>query len=126
MSTNTLGPIASLRGQAGSPDRGDFAAGNAAYFHGKLPRAEAEVLLDRAAVGTFLVRESETVSGSYSVTVNSGNNVKHFKIFANGPQYTIGERKFPTMDDLVLFYRDYPIFTSNETKICLRYPARRH
>lgn len=109
-----------------SPLPGDFASGRAEYFHGMIARSSAEALLAREAVGTFLIRESETVPGSYSVTVNSGHNVKHFKILASGTQYTIGERSFPTMDDLVLFYRDYPIFTSNDTKICLRYPAARH
>eukprot|EP00035_Acanthoeca_spectabilis_P022598 m.444662 g.444662 ORF g.444662 m.444662 type:complete len:390 (-) comp19127_c0_seq1:29-1198(-) len=109
-----------------SPLPGDFASGRADYFHGMIARSSAEALLAREAVGTFLIRESETVPGSYSVTVNSGHNVKHFKILASGTQYTIGERSFPTMDDLVLFYRDYPIFTSNDTKICLRYPAARH
>eukprot|EP00038_Savillea_parva_P008833 m.179492 g.179492 ORF g.179492 m.179492 type:complete len:381 (+) comp14773_c0_seq1:88-1230(+) len=104
---------------------GDFEAGRAPYFHGTLPRATAESMLASAPLGTFLVRESETMPGSYSVTVNAGQNAMHFKIMTNGAQYVIGERSFPTMDDLVAFYNDYPIFTSNGVRICLKFPAKK-
>jgi len=105
---------------------GEFATGKAPYFHGTLPRAASESLLESKPLGTFLVRESETMPGSYSVTVNAGqSNVMHFKIMANQSRFVIGERSFPTMDELVYFYNDYPIFTSNGIRICLKFPAPR-
>jgi hypothetical protein len=51
------------------------------WFHGRIKRQEAEkILLQRSVNGGFLLRESESTPGEYSLSVRDGDNVKHYKI----------------------------------------------
>jgi hypothetical protein len=51
------------------------------WFHGRIKRQEAEkILLQRGAHGGFLLRESESTPGEYSLSVRDGDNVKHYRI----------------------------------------------
>jgi hypothetical protein len=108
---------------------GSFEEGTVLYFHGMLPRQAAEDLLSQLPLNAFLVRESETKRGSYTVSVRTPTSVKHFLVKKTNAalKYAIGDRAFPSMDSLVLFYRDYPIFTDKPTrvKILLKHPALR-
>jgi hypothetical protein len=51
------------------------------WFHGRIKRQEAEkILLHRGAHGSYLLRESESTPGEYSLSVREGDNVKHYRI----------------------------------------------
>uniref|UniRef100_A0A8C8DT60 Tyrosine-protein kinase n=1 Tax=Oryzias sinensis TaxID=183150 RepID=A0A8C8DT60_9TELE len=83
------------------------------WYFGKMGRKDAERLLlnpgnDR---GTFLVRESETTKGAYSLSIRDwdsakGDNVKHYKIrkLDNGGYYITTRAQFDTLQKLVKHY----------------------
>lgn len=77
------------------------------WFHGKMGRQEAAAILKNAnASGTFLVRESESKQGEYSLSVIHEDYVKHYHI-KNGPvECFINERhRFPNMEKLIEYHR---------------------
>jgi abelson tyrosine-protein kinase 1 len=51
-----------------------------AWYHGKLTRSEAEFLLSSGINGSFLVRESETSVGQFSISVRHDGRVFHYRI----------------------------------------------
>uniref|UniRef100_A0A8B9TB49 GRB2-related adapter protein n=1 Tax=Anas platyrhynchos TaxID=8839 RepID=A0A8B9TB49_ANAPL len=65
-----------------------------------------ELLLKRKYLGAFLIRESESAPGEFSVSVNYGQHVQHFKVLRerNG-KYFLWEEKFNSLNELVDFYR---------------------
>lgn len=51
------------------------------WFHGTIKRAEAEkILLSNGRHGDFLIRESESKPGDYSLSIREGDGVKHYRI----------------------------------------------
>jgi fyn-related kinase len=51
------------------------------WFHGQIRRAEAEKLLMLSGRhGTYLVRESESNPGDYSLSVRDHDNIKHYRV----------------------------------------------
>ncbi len=49
-------------------------------YHGKVSRSEAEYLLSSGINGSFLVRESETSAGCFSITLRFEGRVYHYRI----------------------------------------------
>ncbi|XP_072838605.2 GRB2-related adapter protein [Pogona vitticeps] len=77
------------------------------WYSGKISRQEAEkILLKRRFRGAFLLRESESSPGDFSISVNSGEQVLHFKVLRekNG-RYHLWDEKFNSINELVDFYR---------------------
>ncbi|XP_006024093.1 GRB2-related adapter protein [Alligator sinensis] len=77
------------------------------WYAGRISRHLAEeMLLKRKHLGAFLIRESESAPGDFSISVNYGNNVQHFKVLRerNG-KYFLWEEKFNSLNELVDFYR---------------------
>ncbi len=52
------------------------------WFFGKIKRADAEKKLLQAGnqTGTYLIRESESQPGNYSLSVRDADSVKHYRI----------------------------------------------
>eukprot|EP00118_Oscarella_pearsei_P010697 m.67047 g.67047 ORF g.67047 m.67047 type:complete len:345 (+) comp35430_c0_seq3:172-1206(+) len=51
------------------------------WYHGRIRRAEAEKLLMYSGhSGSYLVRESESNPGDYSLSVRDGDNIKHYRV----------------------------------------------
>lgn len=50
------------------------------WYHGKVSRSEAEYLLSSGINGSFLVRESETSLGQFSISVRHDGRVYHYRI----------------------------------------------
>lgn len=48
----------------------------------------------------------------FSVSLKASGKNKHFKVQLVDSVYCIGQRRFPTMDELVEHYKKAPIFTS--------------
>ena len=82
------------------------------WYFGKIRRQDAEKLLLQAGnpKGTFLMRESESQPGNYSLSVNDGAQVKHYRIRkADSGAYYIAPRTMcQTLDDLVAHYQQQP------------------
>ncbi|XP_021267900.1 GRB2-related adapter protein isoform X2 [Numida meleagris] len=77
------------------------------WYAGRISRHVAEeLLLKRRYVGAFLIRESESAPGEFSISVNYGQHVQHFKVLRerNG-KYFLWEEKFNSLNELVDFYR---------------------
>ncbi|NXG66466.1 GRAP protein, partial [Hemiprocne comata] len=77
------------------------------WYVGRISRQLAEErLLQRKHLGAFLIRDSESTPGEFSISVNYGQQVQHFKVLRerNG-KYFLWEEKFNSLNELVDFYR---------------------
>ncbi|XP_051941342.1 tyrosine-protein kinase fyna isoform X2 [Hippocampus zosterae] len=83
------------------------------WYFGKLGRKDAErqLLSNSNARGTFLIRESETTKGAYSLSIQDwddikGDHVKHYKIrkLDSGGYYITTRAQFETLQQLVHHY----------------------
>ncbi|NXF31686.1 GRAP protein, partial [Nyctibius bracteatus] len=77
------------------------------WYAGRISRHLAEEqLLQRKHPGAFLIRDSESAPGEFSISVNYGQHVQHFKVLRerNG-KYFLWEEKFNSLNELVDFYR---------------------
>ncbi|XP_056268270.1 tyrosine-protein kinase Fgr isoform X3 [Pseudoliparis swirei] len=83
------------------------------WYFGKMGRKDAErqLLGNGNQRGTFLIRESETTKGAYSLSIrdwddNKGDHVKHYKIrkLDNGGYYITTRSQFDTVQQLVEHY----------------------
>ncbi|XP_071396261.1 growth factor receptor-bound protein 2-like isoform X1 [Centroberyx affinis] len=77
------------------------------WFHGKIRRAKAEELLNKQRLdGAFLIRESESTPGDFSLSVKYGSDVQHFKILRDGSgKYFLWVVKFNSLNQLVEYHR---------------------
>ncbi|XP_075948164.1 GRB2-related adapter protein-like isoform X2 [Anarhichas minor] len=91
------------------------------WFAGRVSRLEAEKRLQWQDPGVFLVRESESAPGDFSVSVSYGERVEHFRVLEGGGQYCIWDESFRSLNRLVDFYRTHSIAV--EKVVCLRDPA---
>ncbi|XP_068584692.1 tyrosine-protein kinase Fgr isoform X1 [Cebidichthys violaceus] len=85
------------------------------WYFGKMGRKDAErqLLGNGNQRGTFLIRESETTKGAYSLSIrdwddNKGDHVKHYKIrkLDNGGYYITTRSQFDTVQQLVEHYTE--------------------
>eukprot|EP00051_Salpingoeca_urceolata_P016150 m.213238 g.213238 ORF g.213238 m.213238 type:complete len:648 (+) comp18602_c0_seq5:1936-3879(+) len=78
------------------------------WCHGSISRNASEYLLNLDKTkGAFLVRESQTVPGSYTLSLFDGRRIGHYRIVEDGGEFHIrpGET-FPDIPSLVDRYRD--------------------
>ncbi|XP_033637868.1 cytoplasmic protein NCK2-like isoform X2 [Asterias rubens] len=101
---------------------------NKVWYCGTLKREESESTLKEFNYedGTFLIRDSETMPGGYSVSVKAPDKIKHFKVQREDKKYCIGTKKFDSLDDLIEHYKKAPIFSSTTSnfKLYLSKPFR--
>ncbi|MED6256813.1 hypothetical protein ATANTOWER_025728 [Ataeniobius toweri] len=85
------------------------------WYFGKMGRKDAErqLLAQGNQRGTFLIRESETTKGAYSLSIRDwddakGEHVKHYKIrkLDNGGYYITTRSQFDTVQQLVEHYTE--------------------
>ncbi|KAE8602639.1 hypothetical protein XENTR_v10014066 [Xenopus tropicalis] len=78
------------------------------WFFKDIKRSEAERLLVRPGntTGSFLIRESESQKGEYSLSVFDGIAVKHYRLrkLDDGGFYITSKSKFVSMNELVEYY----------------------
>jgi len=83
------------------------------WYHGSLKRQECEnVLRTHGEDGQYLVRNSESKPGDFSLSMKAPDRMKHFKITHTEDQYVIGQRSFDSMDSLISHYEKAPIYTT--------------
>ncbi|NXU73577.1 GRAP protein, partial [Oreotrochilus melanogaster] len=76
-------------------------------YVGRISRHLAEEqLLQRRHLGAFLIRDSESSPGEFSISVIYGKHGQHFKVLRerNG-KYFLWDEKFNSLNELVDFYR---------------------
>ncbi|NXY16439.1 FRK kinase, partial [Atrichornis clamosus] len=77
------------------------------WFFGPIKRADAERQLSYPGnqSGAFLIRESESLKGEYSLSVFDGASVKHYRIKKLDGGFFLSRRKtFKTLNELVDYY----------------------
>ncbi len=92
------------------------------WYHGNITRAEAELSLSSGINGSFLVRESESKPGQYSISLRYDGRVFHYRIHneaSTGRYYVTPESKFQTLSELVLHHSKSP----DGLTTTLHYPA---
>ncbi|NXX20083.1 GRAP protein, partial [Podargus strigoides] len=109
------GDILKVHGAGGSPAMGGVSRGAreaepgvpGRWYAGRISRLLAEErLLKCQRLGAFLIRDSESAPGEFSISVNYGQHVQHFKVLREGNgKYFLWEEKFNSLNELVDFYR---------------------
>ncbi|XP_049870256.1 cytoplasmic protein NCK1 [Pectinophora gossypiella] len=101
-------------GEAGGAGGGGGCAGRA-WYYGAITRGHCDALLNQHGHdGDFLIRDSETNVGDFSVSLKAPGRNKHFRVHVEGNMYCIGQRKFPALDQLVQHYQRAPIYTNKQ------------
>lgn len=91
------------------------------WFHGNITRAEAELSLSSGINGSFLVRESESKPGQFSISLRYDGRVFHYRIHFDtlGKCYVTPDSKFETLAKLVVHHSKNP----DGLTTTLHYPA---
>ncbi|XP_064620610.1 growth factor receptor-bound protein 2-like [Lineus longissimus] len=96
------------------------------WFISGVTRADAEIILSQKALdghpihrdGAFLVRQSETSPGEFSLSVRCGDKVQHFKVLRDGEgKYFLWMTKFKSLNALVDYHRTSSISRTGDTKL---------
>ncbi|NWZ24602.1 FRK kinase, partial [Asarcornis scutulata] len=78
------------------------------WFFGPIKRADAEkqLLYPGNQSGAFLIRESESLKGEYSLSVLDGESVKHYRIRSLDKEgfFLSRQKVFKTMNEFVCYY----------------------
>lgn len=104
---------------------------NQPWYYGQLTREQSDVLLKAHGIeGDFLIRDSESNPGDYSISLKDNVRNKHFWVQVdklNGI-FKIGTRSFSSMEALIQHYMSSPIFTNDVTKenLYLIRPLQKH
>ncbi|XP_062406234.1 tyrosine-protein kinase fynb isoform X2 [Sardina pilchardus] len=101
------------------------------WYFGKLGRKDAErqLLSTGNPRGTYLIRESETTKGAFSLSIRDwddvkGDHVKHYKIrkLDSGGYYITTRAQFETLQQLVQHYSESADgLCFNLTSVCVNY-----
>lgn len=81
------------------------------WHHGNITRAEAEGMLEGTTDGSFLVRESQTKRGEYSISLRHEGNIFHYQIHkepSTGGYYVSPNAQFQTLDKLIAHHSSSP------------------
>lgn len=78
------------------------------WYQGKIKRALAEKMVLNSQPGAFLVRESESQPGDYSLSVNDHGNIKHYRIkkTETGEFFITRRATFTNLRELVEHYKE--------------------
>nr|CAD2175566.1 unnamed protein product [Meloidogyne enterolobii] len=91
------------------------------WYYGHITREQADLLLkQRGSEGDFY----ESMPGDFSISLRDSQRNKHFWIHydsASG-QFNIGNKKFNSMEALIIYYMSQPIFSDNDVNLFLRKP----
>lgn len=83
------------------------------WYHGVMSRQQCDQLMNAYAEdGDFLIRNSETSAGDFSVSLKAPVRNKHFRVNYVNDGFCIGQRRFESLDELVEHYKRTPIYTS--------------
>ncbi|XP_038645289.1 N-chimaerin isoform X1 [Scyliorhinus canicula] len=68
-------------------------------FHGMISREAADQLLS-VAEGSYIIRESQRQSGTYTLALRFGTQTRNFRLYYDGKHF-VGEKRFESIHDLV-------------------------
>uniref|UniRef100_A0A671VEA4 Osteoclast-stimulating factor 1 n=1 Tax=Sparus aurata TaxID=8175 RepID=A0A671VEA4_SPAAU len=80
------------------------------WFHGNMNRVQAEEFLSKQKDGAFIIRDSESTLGDFTLSVNE---VQHFKVLRDGAgRYFLWVVKFNSLNQLVEYHRSSSVSRS--------------
>ena len=81
----------------------------AVWYHGKITRQQAQNLLDSGIHGSFLIRESESIPGSWSISLRDRDTVYHYRIMRVDSLFHISpSHRFHSLTELVQHHAEHP------------------
>lgn len=89
------------------------------WFHGKITRDQAELLLSPHETGLYLVRESTNFPGDYTLCVSCDGKVEHYRIVYSNGKLTIDDEGF--FENLMQLVEARHFFESSILVYCLLY-----
>ncbi|GAB1602835.1 cytoplasmic protein NCK1-like [Argonauta hians] len=90
------------------------------WYFGKITRSQCEEMLTKHAEdGDFLIRDSESTVGHYTVVLKAPGRNKHFRVQVNDGVYQIGQQTFSSLDDMIEHYKKHPIYKQDSEKLYL-------
>ncbi|XP_046542389.1 LOW QUALITY PROTEIN: cytoplasmic protein NCK2-like [Haliotis rubra] len=93
------------------------------WYFGKINRPQCEELLSKYAEdGDFLIRDSESAAGQYTVVLKAPNRNKHFRVHVKDGEYQIGQQTFTSLEQLIDHYKRHPIYKQESEKLYLVKP----
>ncbi|XP_064638712.1 cytoplasmic protein NCK2-like isoform X3 [Lineus longissimus] len=93
------------------------------WYYGKISRQECDDMMNEFAEnGDFLIRDSESKAGNFTVTLKAEHKNKHFRVILTDDMYCIGQQTFDSLDDLVDHYMKHPIYKHEVEKLYLIKP----
>lgn len=87
------------------------------WFIGKLSRSETECLLkEEDRDGVYVVRESESTPGDFSISVLQKGVVKHLKVLRDeAGKFFVWDKKFCSLNQLVQYHRYNSVSKNSQT-----------
>lgn len=80
------------------------------WYHYQISRHVAEsVLMSTGEDGSYLLRDSNTNLGEFTLSVRAKNSVKHFPVRWGGSEFTFGFGKFQTVCELLEHFESKPV-----------------
>jgi hypothetical protein len=98
------------------------------WYYGRITRDQSDAELNaRGVEGDYLVRDSESNPGDYSISLKGNIRNKHFwvQVDKQTGSFKIGNRTFKSMEQLIQHYSQSPIFSADNEKLYLVKPLRR-
>lgn len=94
-------------------------------YHGLSGLAAEKLLIEKGIPGSFLIRESRSSPGNYTLSVRRDDSFAHIRIQKAGDFLSfIGGEKFSTLSELINYYVENPVKLkeNNGSLIILRNP----
>lgn len=91
------------------------------WYRGRITRRDAESqLLQPPGMpdGAFLVRDSESTPGDFSLSVRFDNSVEHYRVLRDAGQYFLWAVRFNSLNELIEYHKGHSI--SRTMQILLR------
>ncbi|XP_055373041.1 1-phosphatidylinositol 4,5-bisphosphate phosphodiesterase gamma-1 [Condylostylus longicornis] len=80
------------------------------WFHSNTTKEQAEAVLIRLEIGSFLVRPSEQNANAFVISFTVNCKIKHCRIKVDGRLYVVGQTPFESLVSLVNYYMRNPLY----------------
>ncbi|CEF64913.1 Dreadlocks [Strongyloides ratti] len=91
---------------------------NYPFYYGKISRSDAENYLNlRGTVGDYLLRDSESHLGNFTISLKGNKKNRHYLIIFDNETNNciIGKRIFESFESFIDYFKLHPIYISSDT-----------
>lgn len=86
------------------------------WYYGRTSRVNSELILLNSFSGSFLIRNSESSPSDFSLSLQTGDEVQHFRIFRDlKKKFYIWDVHFDSLNELVEYHRKH--FLTQQIKL---------